>query len=41
VDKSLGIDDPNNVFTCNATQTCCTVKLQPACCFKQDTTDAM
>ena len=36
VDEALGIDDPNNVFTCKNTETCCTVDTKPACCAEQD-----
>merc|ERR1711879_148157 len=34
--EELGIDDPNNVFTCKKAEECCTVNLEPACCAQQD-----
>jgi len=36
VNKSMGTDDPNNVFTCKKSEECCTVNLEPACCAEQD-----
>ena len=41
VDKALGTDDPNNVFTCKKAEECCTVDLKPACCAKQDITEEL
>lgn len=36
IDPAIGVDDPNNVFTCFKNQTCCTLKLEPACCTDKD-----
>ncbi len=36
VDPNGDMDDPNNLFTCLDSETCCTVDLQPACCAKKD-----
>ena len=41
VNKSEGIDDPNNVFTCKKWEKCCTYNLDPACCADPEITDAM
>merc|ERR1711997_467876 len=32
VDEALGLDDPNNVYSCKPEEECCTKELQPACC---------
>merc|ERR1719384_1534920 len=32
VDPDIGLDDPNNVFSCKPDEECCTKNLQPACC---------
>jgi len=41
VDEAIGLDDPNNVYSCKATETCCTKKLKPACCATKPTADAI
>jgi hypothetical protein len=41
VDEALGMDDPNNLFTCKTAEKCCTVDLEPACCAEQDMAVAM
>ena len=41
VDPNGDLDDPNNLFTCDTDQTCCTVDLNPACCSKKDINDEM
>merc|ERR1719232_580004 len=32
VDPDIGLDDPNNVFSCKPDEECCTKNLKPACC---------
>merc|ERR1712045_877227 len=32
VDPAIGLDDPNNVFSCKPEEECCTKNLKPACC---------
>jgi len=32
VDIAIGLEDPNNVYSCYPNQTCCTKNLVPACC---------
>ena len=32
VDPKIGLDDPNNVFSCKPDEECCTKNLKPACC---------
>ena len=32
VDPAIGLDDPNNVFSCKPDEECCTKNLKPACC---------
>ena len=41
VDEALGLDDPNNLFTCHKDEECCTVDLEPACCAAPDLGKAM
>eukprot|EP00095_Tigriopus_kingsejongensis_P009771 maker-scaffold1182_size56756-snap-gene-0.9 protein:Tk09771 transcript:maker-scaffold1182_size56756-snap-gene-0.9-mRNA-1 annotation:"PREDICTED: uncharacterized protein LOC100897291" len=36
VDENGDKDDPNNIFTCDEGQSCCTVDLNPACCASKD-----
>ncbi|XP_059088731.1 glutamic acid-rich protein-like [Tigriopus californicus] len=36
VDENQDHEDPNNLFTCAADQSCCTVDLNPACCATKD-----
>jgi len=32
VDPDIGLDDPNNVYSCKPEEECCTKELKPACC---------
>ena len=32
MDEALGLDDPNNVYSCKPEEECCTKELKPACC---------
>ena len=32
VDSEVGLDDPNNVYSCKPEEECCTKDLKPACC---------
>ena len=32
VDSEIGLDDPNNVYSCKPEEECCTKDLKPACC---------
>ena len=41
VDKDIGLDDPNNVFSCKVEETCCTKNLQPACCAEKPMDEAI
>ena len=34
---SVGLDDPNNVFSCKPDEECCTKNLEPACCASMPT----
>ena len=33
----VGLDDPNNVFSCKPDEECCTKNLEPACCASMPT----
>ena len=41
VDKDIGLDDPNNVFSCKVEEECCTKNLLPACCAEKPMDDAI
>ena len=41
VDKAIGLDDPNNVFSCKVEETCCTKNLKPACCAEKPMDEAI
>lgn len=32
MDPDIGLDDPNNVYSCKPEEECCTKELKPACC---------
>ena len=32
MDEDIGLDDPNNVYSCKPEEECCTKELKPACC---------
>lgn len=41
VDPDGDLEDPNNLFTCEVGQSCCTVDLEPACCKTKDISEEM
>ena len=32
MEPDIGLDDPNNVYSCKPEEECCTKNLKPACC---------
>lgn len=40
-DPEGDLEDPNNLFTCLESESCCTVDLNPACCARKDITEEL